>query len=128
MPLPTLAFHCVFHTYRRRIVFVESIHTKADLLVQQIAKDKDMELICHAVMPDHVHLLLRLPAQEVSRAMNLFKGIMSRRVFQDFPDLKLDMHSNHLWAEGYFARTVDRASIPATIRYIQNQSHPPHDL
>jgi putative transposase len=120
--------HCVFHTYYRKPVLVESVYDLAKTLIRNIASDKGFQLIVYAVMPDHVHLLLQLVPDEVPRAMNMFKGILSRRIFQQFPDLRLDMRSNHLWAAGYYARTVDALSLASTIQYIQNQGHPIHDL
>lgn len=121
-------YHCVFHTYRRKPVFVEQVHLRVDALIREISTAKGFELVAQAVMPDHVHLLLRLHLSDVPRAMNMFKGILSRRIFQDFPDLRIDMRSNHLWAAGYYARTVDTSTLPATLRYIRNQEHTVDDL
>ncbi|MGI5837076.1 MAG: IS200/IS605 family transposase [Chloroflexota bacterium] len=121
-------YHCIFSTYRRRPVLLGEIKDAAEALVREIAVDKGYQLIAHAVMPDHVHLLLTLERGAVPRAMNMFKGIMSRRIFLQYPDLRFDMQSNHLWSTGYFARTVDSLSLATTIRYIFNQDHPQDDL
>ncbi len=123
-----VAYHCVFHTYRRKPVLVEDVQKRATALIEEIAAGKGYQVIARAVMHDHVHLLLQPPLGGVPRAMNMFKGIMSRRIFEQFPDLRLDMGSNHLWAAGYYARTVDALSMVATVQYIQNQGHPIHDL
>ena len=123
-----VVYHCVFHTYRRKPVLVEGIQKRANALIEEIAVDKGYHVTARAVMPDHVHLLLQLPTGGVPRAMNMFKGIISRRIFEQFPDLRMDMGSSHLWAAGYYARTVDASSMVAAIRYIQNQGHPIHDL
>ncbi len=123
-----IVYHCVFSSYRRKAVFLCEVREAADRLVLEIAADKGYQLIAHVVMPDHVHLLLRLSRGDVSRAMNMFKGIMSRRILQQFPDLRIDMCSDHLWSAGYYARTVDESFLATTIRYILDQGHPDHDL
>ena len=117
-------YHCVFHTYRRKPALVEPVAALARALVNAIALEKGYHLMESAVMPDHVHLLLRLATGEVPRAMNMFKGILARRIFQAFPELRVDMQSNHLWATGYYARTVDEAGLQAVTRYIANQGRP----
>jgi len=121
-------FHCVFSTYRRQAVLLDEIKDMVEALVREIAVDKGYQLIAYAVMPDHVHLLLTLHRGDVPRAMNMFKGIISRRILLRFPDLRLDMRSNHLWTAGYYARTVDSSSLSATIRYILAQDHPQDDF
>ena len=75
-------YQCVFHTYRRRPVLVEPVDALARALVEAIALEKGYRLMESAVMPEHVHLLLRLAPGNVPRAMNMFKGIMARRIFQ----------------------------------------------
>jgi putative transposase len=114
-------YHCASSTYRRKAIFYDSIQARAITLLREIAADKGYDLVACAVMPDHIHLLLCLDSDELPRAMNMFKGIMSRRVFQEFPDLRVDMRSNHLWAAGYHARVLDADAVPTAIRYIEDQ-------
>jgi putative transposase len=63
-------------------------------LLNEVAAEKKIDLIEHEAIVDHVHLLLRATDKTaLSRAMNDLKGVSARRVFQRFPDVKLDAHT-----------------------------------
>jgi putative transposase len=68
-------------------------------------------------MPDHVHLLARLPPTiAVADFIGLVKGATSFRVNREIkPDFKLS------WQEGYGALTIRKAEIEVVSRYIDNQ-------
>jgi putative transposase len=56
---------------------------------------------CEAIV-DHVHLLLEAEDRlALSKAMNYLKGTTARRIFQRFPELKLDGKANNLWQHRY---------------------------
>ncbi len=49
------------------------------------------------VMPDHVHMLVEAPPMYApAKIVQLFKGISSRRLRQEF----LDVIKNYIWKEG----------------------------
>lgn len=116
-----MLFHCVFSTYRRHNVFEGELEDTLRRIIEGIIADKGLDVPMFQIMPDHVHLLLRAQPIDVARAMNLVKGIAARRFLQAFPDLRMDMHSHHLWASGYYARTIEEAHKAAVIEYVRNQ-------
>lgn len=75
-----------------------------------------------SVSPDHVHMLLSAPADLApSKLVQSIKGRSSRRLQDEFPELRKRYWGQHLWARGYFCATVG-AVDEATIReYIENQ-------
>lgn len=77
--------------------------------------------ISYEVMPDHVHMLVRTTRNDLPRVMNMVKGVSARRLFEAYPQLRLDMHSNHLWTSGYYARPIGDGEMPAVLRYIAQQ-------
>jgi REP element-mobilizing transposase RayT len=65
-------------------------------------------LECEAIV-DHVHLLLDVADQRrLPRVMNDLKGISARRVFAEFPELKMDAETEHFWQQGYERRLCRR--------------------
>jgi len=69
-----------------------------------------------------VHLLLRLPEnQSIPKALNLLKGISSRKLHEAFPELKLDSGSNHFWQRGYAFKVVEPGSLESRLRYVRTQ-------
>jgi len=75
-----------------------------------------------AVAPDHIHMLLSAPAHLASaKLVQYIKGRSSRRLQDEFPELRKQYWGQHLWARGYCCATVgavDEATIKA---YIESQ-------
>ena len=68
-------------------------------------------------MPDHVHLLVRLPPTiKVSDFIGQVKGAAAHRVNEEIkPSFKLK------WQEGYGALTLRKNELEMVSRYIDNQ-------
>ncbi len=60
---------------------------------------------------DHVHLLVNFPLKvTLSRLVNSLKGVSSRRLRQEFPELARHHHrANQLWSTSYFAGSLGGA-------------------
>jgi len=58
---------------------------------------------------EHIHLLVNLPPTvALSRLVNSLKGVSSRRLRQEFPDLARHYwRTRRLWSESYFAGSVE---------------------
>jgi putative transposase len=76
-------------------------------------------------MPGHIHLLVEAPPKYApAKIVQLFKGISSRRLRQEFLDTikKYIRKEGTLWAIGYYIGSVsDRATTEIVKEYIQNQ-------
>jgi REP element-mobilizing transposase RayT len=73
--------------------------------------------IRHNAMPDHVHLLVRLPPKvTVSDFIGEVKGAASYRVNHD-----LKPRQGLYWQEGYGVLTVRQDELEKVSRYIDNQ-------
>jgi putative transposase len=115
-------FHVWFATKRRKWLLVDEVQEAAKAVLADIAREKGLALLEHEAIVDHVHLLLELDDRaKLPRAMNDLKGISARRLFEMFPDIKLDSHTNHFWQEGYGSKIVSPQAIETTKRYIQTQ-------
>lgn len=114
-------FHCTFSTYRRTKIFLGDLEEELRKVFAQIICEKGYDVSSYEIMPDHVHLLVRTSRENLSKVMNMVKGISARRIFQAFPDLRLDMGSNHLWTSGYHALEVSEGKIQRVLGYIAQQ-------
>jgi putative transposase len=91
-------------------------------LLAQTAIDKNIDLLEHEAIVDHVHLLLRAADKTaLSREMNDLKGVSARRIFQRFPELKLDAHTNAFWQARYGHKVVPDSAEPTIRKYIKTQ-------
>ena len=55
----------------------------------------------------------------------MLKGISARRVFQAFPELKLDAKTQSLWQARYGAKMVSEQALPSLKDYIATQKDRP---
>jgi putative transposase len=116
-------FHIWFATKgRRRLLQEGDILDAVRELLPEIAAKNSIGLVELEATIDHVHLLLKLDDEsELPRTMMLLKGTSSRRVFQRFPELRLDAHTSNLWQTGYGSKIIPSHNLPATKRYIRTQ-------
>ena len=75
---------------------------------------------------NHVHLLVNFPPTvAISRLVNSLKGVSSRRLRQEFPDLRRHFwRANRLWSGSYFAGSAGGAPISIVRQYIEQQDRP----
>jgi putative transposase len=75
---------------------------------------------------NHVHLLVNFsPKVAVSRLVNSLKGVSSRRMRQEFPDLARHYRrAKRLWSGSYFAGSAGGAPISVPRQYIGQQNRP----
>lgn len=117
-----LYFHVVFTVCRGKKALVGEIEAYFCELVEEIAGRRDYNIVAMETMPNHVHLLLTKPPwEDLSRMVKNLKGATARRIFQRFPDLKLDMRSNHFWTRGYQYVKHDGSSLATVVVYIRDQ-------
>ncbi len=113
-------YHIWFSPKRRIPALQGDIQSRVFQALDQIAKEHNIFLIERESLPDHIHLLLRLPEQlSLPQAMRYLKGASARRIFQHIPELRLHLNSDHFWQRGYGAKPVETGAIPAIRKYIQ---------
>ena len=89
--------HCVFHLhahlvfvakYRRRI-FTKLILDRMEEVLKTVCDDFEAELVEFDGERDHVHLLVNYPPKvALSKLVNSLKGVSSRLLRKEFPELE----------------------------------------
>jgi len=96
--------------------------------MRDICRNFDVEIAEFNGESDHVHLLINYPPKvQISKLVNSLKGVSSRKIRQEFSDVKhhwSNMRSRALWSPSYFAGSVGGAPIEILKRYIENQKSP----
>ena len=118
--LDSRAYHVWFSPRRRMPAIIGEIPATLFGLLREIASEKGITLLECEAGYDHVHLLLR-PASgmPLARAVQLLKGISSRRLHERFPGLQLDMGHDHFWQRGYGYRDVGPGALRSVAEYIR---------
>jgi putative transposase len=115
----------VFVTKYRHKVFVGTHLTRLEEIMREVSADFDTELTEFNGDTSHVHLLVNFPPKiALSRLVNSLKGVSSRRMRQEFPELTAHYYqANKLWSASYFAGS---AGGPLSIvrQYVEQQNHP----
>ena len=113
-------FHVWFATKRRKHLLVGQIEARAKQLLKEVADAKDIDLKEMETMTDHVHLMLASTSGELSAQVKMLKGVSARRLFQEYPDLRLDAHTDHFWQRGFgYRRLYD--DVEGVAWYVRTQ-------
>ena len=119
-------YHVWFATRRRRWLLQGEVEGRIKALLADTAAQHDIDLLALETMIDHVHLLIRLKAnQNLSKCLNLLKGASARRIFQEMPDIKLDAQADHFWQKRFGSKLVPLGAVPTLRRYIETQKERP---
>ncbi len=97
-----LTVHLVWATKYRYSVLKGDLQKRCRNLIIQICEAEDIVIMKGVVSKDHIHLYIEyLPSKSVSDIVKRLKGRTSRKLQQEFPDLKKRYWGRHFWAIGY---------------------------
>lgn len=117
-----LQYHLVWTTKYRYKVLNGKIAERTRELIRQSCKSMDITIIKGAISKDHVHVLISCPPSiSISKIVQQIKGKSSRVLLQEYKDLKRRYCGQHLWASGYFCRSVGEITDKIIKEYIENQ-------
>ncbi|MBU0494692.1 MAG: IS200/IS605 family transposase [Chloroflexi bacterium] len=121
-----LKYHVVWITKYRKPVLRGEIAVRLRELVRQTCASLDVYVLSGHVAADHVHLLVSVPPQvSVSDLMQRVKGRSSRKLLQEFNELRRQFWGKHLWARGYFAASSGNVTDDIIQQYIESQAGQP---
>ena len=101
---------------------MQAIETRLKEIIGQVCQEHQAEVEELEVMPDHVHLLVRVDPQfGIHRLVKLIKGRSSRLLRQEFPVLKRKLPT--LWTNSYFVGTTGGAPLSIIKQYSEQQKH-----
>ena len=121
-------YDCVYHLewcpkYRFNVLRKESSKADMEAILKQIAEEYEMVVEELAVMPDHVHIVVRTkPSMSLSKATQLLKGRSSYEFFHKHPNMRLRYRKGHFWAPSSCYLTTGSVDLDRTRAYVRNQS------
>lgn len=117
-----LHVHIVFVTKYRREVLGELHLEKLNQYAVEICDDFGAELKECDGEADHVHMLVEYPPTvQLSKLVNSLKAVTSRRLRNEFLDLRAAYSKPVLWSRSYFVGSCGGAPLEVVKKYIQNQ-------
>lgn len=125
--------HCVFKMhvhlvfvakYRRRVFDGDAVQ-RLRAIFGKVCAGFDAHLIEMDGEDDHVHLLVEYPPKlAVSAMVNSLKGVSSRLLRKERPDIRGRYWKGVLWSPSYFASSCGGAPIGIIRQYIEQQQTP----
>jgi len=114
-------YHIVFIPKYRRKEIYGKLRSDIGQIIRQLCSYKGVEIIEAHAMPDHIHMLVRIPPKiAVSNFMGYLKGKSSLMIFERHANLKYKYGNRNFWAKGFFVSTVG-LDTKKVQEYIQNQ-------
>jgi len=117
-----LHVHLVFVTKYRRDVLSELAIRDLQRIFSKVCADFEAELIECDGADDHVHLLVHFPPKvALSRLVNSLKGVSSRLLRENRPEIMGRYHNGVLWSPSYFAASCGGAPLSVISEYVKSQ-------
>ena len=114
-------YHIVFTPkYRRKIIY-NKLRRDIVQIIKDLCKWKGIEIIEGKAMPDHIHILVKIPPKmSISNFMGYLKGKSAMMIFARHGNLKYKFGNNNFGSTGYYVSTVglNEATIA---KYIKEQ-------
>ena len=115
----------VFVTKYRKKVFTDSILKDLEIIFKDVCQNFETELVEMNGETEHIHLLLNYPPKvSISKLVNSLKGVSSRLIRKQHPELKKSYWKGGLWSPSYFASSCGGAPLSIVKQYIQQQTRP----
>jgi putative transposase len=117
--------HLVFVAkYRRKVLDGNAIERLRGIFAK-VCRNFEAQLIEMDGEHDHVHLLVEYPPKlAVSGLVNSLKGVSSRLLRRERPDIERMYWKGVLWSPSYFAASCGGAPISIIRQYIEQQQTP----
>jgi len=117
--------HLIFVTKYRRKVFDEDALDRLQIHFARVANEFGATLKACNGEGDHVHLLVDYPPKvALSSLVRSLKGVSSRMLRQERPDIQDRYWKDQLWSPSYFAASCGGAPLSIIQDYIRQQSRP----
>ena len=121
-----LKAHLVLTTKYRRKVLTAEMLTRLHEITESLLEKWECRLIEINGEEDHVHILFQYhPAMELSKLVNNFKSVTSRKLRQEFPEeIKKFYWQDVFWNSSYLIASCGGVTISTLCKYLENQSRP----
>jgi REP element-mobilizing transposase RayT len=104
-------------------VISDSVDKTIKETCEEISKRYEIKFIEIGTEKDHVHFLVQsVPSYSPTKIVATIKGIVSRRVFEEHPEVKKQLWGGEFWSDGYIVSTVSKYGNEEIIsNYVRSQ-------
>jgi len=92
-------------------------------VTRQICQQLGVTIIKGVLSNNHIHMFVEIPPKRsVSDFMRRVKGCTSRKIQQEFPEIRKQYWGQRFWARGYFCSTSGTVTDEVIMNYIENHT------
>ena len=123
---------CKYHVvilpkYRKKVLFGK-LRKQIGAILRDLCRQKEVELVEGKAMPDHIHMLLKIPPKySVAMTMGFLKAKSAIRIHRELLRTRGTLFGRTFWARGYCVSTVG-LDEDQTRQYIRDQEKLQRDL
>lgn len=100
-------YHLVFTPKYRRKVIYGQLRRDIGKILRKLCEMKEVEIVEAHAMPDHIHMLVRIPPKlSVSGFMGFLKGRSAVVIHERHANLKYNYGNRYFWSKGYYVSAV----------------------
>ena len=114
-------YHIVFAPKYRRKEIYGKLRQDIGIILRELCKRKEVEIIAAEACPNHIHLYVSMPPKlSVSSFMGYLKGKNTLLIFERHGNLKYKYGNRVFWCRGYYVSTVGN-NKKAVEEYVKRQ-------
>ena len=118
-----LNYHIVWIPKYRRKLFTGQMELRLGEIIRESCIRNNISVLALEIMPDHIHLFVSAPPRRSpSEIVNIIKGYSSRKMRQEFLQLK-KMIKDELWTRTYFIGSAGTVTSETIRKYIAEQKN-----
>ena len=98
-----------------------NLRLRARAIIAQVAEEMNVKIVNGVLSSDHIHVFVSIPPHvAVSDFVRKAKGRSSRKIQQEFPQIRKRYWGRHFWGRGYFSTTSGNVTDEIINAYIDN--------
>ena len=117
-----LHYHLVMVVKYRRRVITDAISERLREIFAGLTAGYGITLLEWNHDIDHVHVLFKAqPSSPLSKFMNAYKSASSRRIKNEFPEIREKLWKEYFWSKSYCLISAGGAPLEILKQYIDSQ-------
>ncbi len=116
-------YHIVWITKYRYKILTKEMSYRIKAINNQVCSQLGIRIIKGVLSNNHTHMFVEIPPRiSVSEFMRRIKGCTSRKIQQEFPELRKRYWGQRFWARGYFCTTSGNVTNEIILNYIDKHT------
>ena len=89
-------------------------------IIRQVCAENGVEIIRGVLSSDHIHMFVSVPPKlAISDLVRKMKGRSSRKIQQEYPQIRKRYWGQRFWGRGYFSTTSGAITQDIVLQYLE---------